>query len=74
MKDTIENGNRVYDPDEDKFLMPLKFSVAAFRFGHSTVRSEYNFNLNLNTTRPPASRATRPSISGATRFPASSGK
>jgi predicted RNase H-like HicB family nuclease len=44
--DTIER-NRVYDPDEDEFFMPLEFSVAAFRFGHSMVRAEYNYNLNF---------------------------
>jgi hypothetical protein len=45
--DTIENGNRVYDPDPDYVFMPFEFSVAAYRFGHSMVRAEYNFNLNF---------------------------
>jgi len=45
--DTIKR-NRVYDPDEDEFFMPLEFSVAAFRFGHSMVRAEYDFNVNFN--------------------------
>ena len=45
--DTIER-NRVYDPDEDEFFMPLEFAVAAFRFGHSMVRAEYDFNVNFN--------------------------
>lgn len=45
--DIIENGNRVYDPDEDEFFMPLEFSVAAFRFGHSMVRAAYDFNVNF---------------------------
>jgi hypothetical protein len=45
--DIIENGNRVYDPDEDEFFMPLEYSVAAFRFGHSMVRAKYNFNVNF---------------------------
>ena len=46
--DIIENGNRIYDPDEDEFFMPLEFAVAAYRFGHSMVRAAYDFNLNFN--------------------------
>jgi Animal haem peroxidase len=45
--DTIE-GNRVFDPTDDRFSMPLEFSVAAYRFGHSMVRADYDFNLNFN--------------------------
>jgi hypothetical protein len=48
VRDTIKNGNRVFDPDEDEFFMPLEFAVAAYRFGHSMVRSAYDFNLNFN--------------------------
>jgi hypothetical protein len=48
--DIIDNGNRVYDPDEEHFFMPLEFSVAAYRFGHSMVRAAYDFNLNFNTS------------------------
>ena len=44
--DTIE-ANKVYDPEEDEFFMPLEHSVAAFRFGHSMVRARYAFNLNF---------------------------
>jgi Animal haem peroxidase len=39
--------NRVYDPDEDAFFMPLEFTVAAYRLGHSMVRGNYDFNLNF---------------------------
>jgi hypothetical protein len=52
--DIIENGNRIYDPDEDEFFMPLEFSVAAFRFGHSMVRAAYDFNVNFNRNGIPA--------------------
>jgi hypothetical protein len=51
--DIIENGNRVYDPDEDEFFMPLEFAVAAYRFGHSMVRAAYDFNLNFNRSKDP---------------------
>ncbi len=47
--DIIENGNRIYTPaDEDEFFMPLEYSVAAFRFGHTMIRAHYDFNLNFN--------------------------
>jgi hypothetical protein len=48
--DIIENGNRIYKPGEDEFFMPLEFAVAAYRFGHSMVRGEYDYNLNFNST------------------------
>jgi hypothetical protein len=44
--ETIES-NRVYTPSEDRLFMPLEFSVAAYRFGHSMVRAKYNFNVNF---------------------------
>jgi len=43
--DIIENGNRIFPDDE--FFMPLEFSVAAYRFGHSMIRSQYDFNINF---------------------------
>jgi Animal haem peroxidase len=50
--DTIQQ-NRVYDPDDDNFFLPLEYSVAAFRFGHSMIRAEYDYNLNFNRNNPP---------------------
>jgi hypothetical protein len=44
--ETIEQ-NRVYTPDEDRLFMPLEFSVAAYRLGHSMARAEYDFNVNF---------------------------
>src|ERR687893_515469 len=44
--------NRVYDPTNQSF-MPLEFSVAAYRIGHSMVRAAYNFNLNFNLSGDP---------------------
>jgi hypothetical protein len=40
--------NRVYDSSQT--FMPLEFSVAAYRFGHSMVRASYDFNVNFNTS------------------------
>ena len=38
-------GPRFFNPPPRSFFMPLEFSVAAFRFGHSKVRAAYgNFN------------------------------
>jgi Animal haem peroxidase len=39
--------NRVYTPSEDRVFMPLEFSVAAYRLGHSMARARYNFNINF---------------------------
>jgi hypothetical protein len=39
--------NRVYTPAEDRPFMPLEFSVAAYRLGHSMVRASYDFNVNF---------------------------
>jgi hypothetical protein len=44
----------VYDAMDEPFFLPLEFSVAAYRFGHSMVREAYNFNLNFNLSGPPA--------------------
>jgi nucleoid-associated protein YgaU len=50
----LQEGNKVYDPLAEPFFMPLEFSVAAFRFGHSMIRDEYDFNLNFNRDVFPA--------------------
>ena len=46
--DILQNGNRVYDVLAEPFFLPLEFSVAVYRFGHSMVQADYNFNLNFN--------------------------
>lgn len=40
-----------YRPKPDEIFIPLEFSVAAFRFGHSMIKREYN----LNKIKPKAS-------------------
>jgi hypothetical protein len=50
VNDVAANGLRYYAPDNDLLFMPLEFSVAAFRFGHSMIRPQYQ--LNAATTLP----------------------
>lgn len=49
----LKFGNKAYDAMAEPFFMPLEFSVAAFRFGHTMVRSDYEFNLNFNSSDEP---------------------
>lgn len=39
--------NLFYTPSAGELFMPLEFTVAAYRFGHSMVRSAYRYNLNF---------------------------
>ena len=48
--DVAANGLRYYAPDNDLLFMPLEFSVAAFRFGHSMIRPQYQFNAATTVT------------------------
>lgn len=44
--DVMRNGPRFYNPlfQSGNLFMPLEFSVAAFRFGHSMIRPKYRLN------------------------------
>ena len=48
--DIQANGLRYYSPDDDTLFMPLEFSVAAFRFGHSMIRPNYEINATTTLT------------------------
>lgn len=45
--------NKFFDGLAEPFFMPLEFAVAAYRFGHTMVRLDYDFNLNFNTSNQP---------------------
>jgi hypothetical protein len=47
VEDILATGPKAYNPAPEHFFMPLEFTVAAYRFGHSLVRSRYNFNVNF---------------------------
>ena len=40
-------GTKHYEPRDGQPYMPLEFSVAAFRFGHTMVRAAYDYNRNF---------------------------
>jgi hypothetical protein len=50
--DILQHGNKFYKPDQRGFFVPLEYTVAAFRFGHTMVRGAYNFNLNFKFGGP----------------------
>jgi heme peroxidase len=50
----LQHGNRWYDALAEPFFLPLEFTVAAYRFGHTMVRDDYDFNVNFNRGTSPA--------------------
>ena len=42
-------------PPAEPFFLPLEFTVAAYRFGHTMIRDDYDFNLNFNRSGDPGS-------------------
>jgi hypothetical protein len=43
----VKVKNKCFDPAAGEFFMPLEFTVAAYRFGHSMVRASYEYNFNF---------------------------
>lgn len=43
--DILKKGLRFYEVDKRNPLIPIEFSVAAYRFGHSQVRPSYRLNF-----------------------------
>jgi Animal haem peroxidase len=55
LDDVWANGRKIFEPDADRHdapTMPVEFSVAAFRLGHSMVRSTYTWNLYVDLDLP----------------------
>ncbi|MEM7794545.1 MAG: heme peroxidase family protein [Cyanobacteria bacterium P01_C01_bin.118] len=50
LQDVLCNGRKLYT-EELKECMPIEFSVAAYRLGHSMVRPSYEWNRVFNTKR-----------------------
>jgi hypothetical protein len=48
VKDVLDNGNSFYHPEVEPFFLPLEFTAAGFRFGHTMVRNDYDYNLNFS--------------------------
>lgn len=48
------DGNLLYKQTlQEPFFLPLEYAVAAYRFGHTMIRTDYDFNLNFNTSKAP---------------------
>ena len=54
--DVFSNGRRVFEVGatypEDRPTMPIEFSIAAFRLGHSMVRDNYEWNRVFSSAGP----------------------
>jgi hypothetical protein len=59
LKDVIDKGCKyfVLSPGEESF-MPVEFSVAAFRLGHSMITEQYEWNRAFQSTKPKPQVAT----------------
>jgi hypothetical protein len=44
--EVLSNPKPIYNPTANGFFLPLEFTVAAYRFGHSMIRSTYYLNDN----------------------------
>jgi hypothetical protein len=73
VKDVFSNGPKHFRVASAADLrLPLEFSVAAYRFGHSMIRASYDFNVNFGLT--PASGRIPASLQLLFTFTALSGQ
>jgi Animal haem peroxidase len=73
--DVLRHGPRFFRPArEHEPFIPVEFAVAAYRFGHATIRSRYAINnthtLNLFPTNPGAPTTPRTDLRGGPVDPA----
>jgi hypothetical protein len=47
VNEILTYGTKFFRPPVCDIYMPLEFSAAAYRFGHSMVRSSYDYNVNF---------------------------
>ena len=47
--DVLKRGNRLFRPATGAGFMPIEFGAAAYRFGHSMVRTSYRANFTSGT-------------------------
>ncbi len=67
VKDILENGRKFYHWRNAPYI-PVEFSVAAYRFGHTQVRPSYRANFGTSATDPTLqffARIFDPTTSGA---------
>ena len=57
LDDVLQNGRKFYQFGDDAFI-PIEFSVAAYRLGHSMVREEYDYNRVFGPGSGRLARAT----------------
>ena len=72
VKDVFDNGRKIHEAGADPLsmpTMPVEFSVAAFRFGHSMIRAAYDWNAKF-----PDGSGTCSSCSTSPGPPAASGR
>jgi hypothetical protein len=65
LDDVLVNGRKFYHFGLDPFI-PVEFSSAAYRLGHSMVRSEYDHNINFGP--PPGQRLFNAKLETLFRF------
>ena len=64
----LAGKHRVYDPGADvaRPIMPVEFSAAAYRFGHSLVRNAYSMNPVISPNNKSARNTLFSGVGGAT--------
>ena len=75
VEDVLRHGPRFFRPAREyQPYIPVEFAVAAYRFGHATIRSSYvvndTYTLNLFPTDPAAPTTPRTDLRGGMVTPA----